>query len=381
MKPLEGIKVIDFTQAHAGSLGTMLLADFGAEVIKVERPRVGDMARYWPPFKGNDSGYYAFLNRNKKSITVDTRSEEGQELIKRLIESADVVCENFKVGNMEKFNLGYENLKKINPKIIYASVSGYGITGPMKKYPAYDLMLQAMSGIMDMTGFEIGMPTKIGPAIGDHVSGTYMANAVCIALLEREKSGLGQRIDIGILDTLCSILDETFRMDSEKLSDFRRIGNRDFKSTIADTFKTRDGFVTINISSSNEIKKLCEVMSLEIASIDKNKVEERLALAFKKLSKFDIEDKLTNSGIACSAVRNIEEIMEDKTGIYDGLFIEVEDKRIGKMIVPANPISLSKSNWNVKKVAPELGEDTVEVLRDHGFSRDEINELYDSKIV
>lgn len=165
MKPLEGVKIVDFTQAHAGSLCTMLLADFGAEVIKIERPGVGDLARYWFPFKNDSSGYYAYLNRNKKSIGVNGGKDEGREILLDLLKDADVVCENFKYGSMERMGLSYEKIKEVNPEIIYASLNGYGQTGPMKEMIGLDLQLQAGSGFMDRNGFADVYPRKGAPLL------------------------------------------------------------------------------------------------------------------------------------------------------------------------------------------------------------------------
>ena len=208
MGPLKGIKILDFTQAHAGSLATMLLADFGAEAIKIERAGVGDLARYWEPLKNGESGYFAFLNRNKKSISLDAFSREGKEIIFKLVKEVDVVCENFKYGSMDRLGFDYETLKGINPGIIYASLNGFGQSGVMKNVIGLDLQLQAMSGIMEATGLAQGPPARVGAALGDHISGTYMAMAVCLALIHRQKTGMGQYIDIAILDSLCSILAE-----------------------------------------------------------------------------------------------------------------------------------------------------------------------------
>ncbi len=205
MKPFSGIRIIDFTQAHAGSLATMLLADMGAEVVKIERAGSGDLARYWAPFRGESSGYYAFLNRGKKSVSLDLSKPEGKQAVKALIAGADVVCENFKYGSMERMGLTYEEVRAIKPDVIYASLNGFGQTGPMRRNIGLDLHLQAMGGVMDATGFPDGDPVRVGVAFGDHLSGTYMAQAISLALLERTKTGRGQFIDISILDALFSL--------------------------------------------------------------------------------------------------------------------------------------------------------------------------------
>ena len=167
-KPLEGIRVLDLTQAYSGPFCTMNLADHGAEVIKIERPGTGDQTRAWGPFKNDYSGYFAYINRNKKGITIDLSTEEGKQILRDLIKTADVICENFKVGVMEKLGFSYENMKAINPKIIYGSISGFGLEGPLAKRTCYDIVAQAMSGMMSVTGFKDGPPCKIGPSVGDN---------------------------------------------------------------------------------------------------------------------------------------------------------------------------------------------------------------------
>ena len=268
MKPLEGIKVVDFTQAHAGSLCTMLLSDFGAEVIKIERPGVGDLARYWAPFKDGNSAYYTFLNRGKKSIGLNTASEEGRKIALDLIKDADVVCENFKYGSMERMGLDYETVKKVNPSVIYASLNGFGQTGPLKETIGLDLQLQAMSGIMDRTGFPDGPPTKAGPAVGDHLSGTYMAAAVNLSLINRKKTGEGQRIDIAILDCLFSILEAapiTYALTGKVP---QRVGNSYPSISPYDTIKAQDGYVSLGISTDNQWIRFCDALGMDDLKAD-----------------------------------------------------------------------------------------------------------------
>ena len=255
MKPLEGVKIVDFTQAHAGSLATMLLSDFGAEVMKIERPGVGDLARYWAPMKDGNSAYYTYLNRGKKSISVNASSPEGKEIIFGLIKDADVVCENFKYGSMERMGLSYEEIKKVNPEIIYASLNGFGQTGPMKKTIGLDLQLQAMSGLMDRTGFPDGPPTKAGPAMGDQLSGTYLAMAINLALVHKKKTGKGQKIDIAILDCLFSILEAAPMTYCLTGSVPERVGNSYPSISPYDTFRAADGYVSIGISTDRQWQK------------------------------------------------------------------------------------------------------------------------------
>lgn len=323
MKPLTGVKVVDFTQAHAGSLCTMLLADFGAEVIKIERPGVGDLARYWSPFKNESSGYYAYLNRGKKSISINGGTEEGRKILLDLIKDADVVTENFKYGSMERMGLSYEKIKEVNPEIIYASLNGYGQTGPMKQTIGLDLQLQAGSGLMDRTGFADGAPTKAGPAMGDQLSGTYMATAIMLALIAKKKTGKGQKIDIAILDCLFSILEAapiTYCMTG---SVPERVGNSYPSISPYDTFKAKDGYVAIGISTDSQWRKFCDALGMDDLKADERYMtnesrgdhyEDGLKQAIEKvtgtMSKFEIEEKLRNARLACGAVYTVSEAME-----------------------------------------------------------------------
>ena len=390
MKLLDGIKIVDFTQAHAGSLCTMLLADFGAEVIKIERPGVGDLARYWGPFKNNSSGYYAFLNRGKKSIT-----EEGKEIIFKLLKDADVVTENFKYGSMDRMGLSYDNIKKINPEIIYASLNGYGQTGPMKENIGLDLQLQAGSGMMDRTGFPNGVPTKGGPALGDHISGTYMATAIMLALVAKKKNDKGQKIDIAILDSLFSMLEAapaTYCMRGEVPP---RAGNSYPSISPYDTFKTIDGYVAIGISSDSQWIKFCDALGLDDLKADERYktnesrgdnyecgLKQAIEKITSKMSKFDIENILRDARLACGAVYTVSEAMSTQQIKDRDMLIEVFDEGIGEnIIIPGTVIKMSGTTGKVSAGAPKLGRDTVKYLKKLGYSEDQIVKLADEGII
>lgn len=394
MKPLNGIKVIDFTQAHAGSLATMILADYGAEVIKIERAGVGDLARYWEPMVGEDSGYYAFLNRNKKSMSVNAFEKEGKEIIYRLIKDADVVCENFKLGSMERLGFDYETLKAINPEIIYASLNGFGQTGEMKDKIGLDIHLQAMSGIMDRTGFQDGPPTRVGAAFGDHLSGMYMAAAVNLAIISKIKTGKGQKVDIAILDSLFSVLEEAQAIYELKGSCGSRAGNAYPSMAPYDTLKTKDGYVTIAVSTERQWKIFCEVLDLQNlfnnADYKTNELrdmhyeeglKQELENAFSSMSKFEIEDKLNSAGVSASAVRNVSEIMDNEQIVERKVIREVEDKRLGKIKYPGPVINMSRTPGSIDTAAPLMGEDTEYYLKKVGYSDNEIIELSQAGII
>ena len=204
---LEGVRILDLTQALSGPYCCMHLADQGADVIKIEPPG-GDMTRIWAPVVNDYSGYYAYFNRNKKGITLDLKSEEGKEALRDLIRKSDVIVENFKAGTFAKLGFTYESIKEINPKIIYAQLTGFGLSGPMSEKPCYDIVAQAESGMMDMCGYPDGDPVKIGPSVADTFTGTYLALAIMMALFRRTITGEGYHVDVAILDTMFSTLEE-----------------------------------------------------------------------------------------------------------------------------------------------------------------------------
>jgi CoA:oxalate CoA-transferase len=394
MKPLSGIRIIDFTQAHAGSLATMLLADFGAEVIKIERAGVGDLARYWEPMIGDDSGYYAYLNRNKKSVAINAQEKEGKEIILNLIKNADVVCENFKFGSMEKMGFDYESIKKINPEIIYASLSGFGKTGEMKNAIGLDINLQAMSGIMDRTGFPNKPPTRVGVALGDHLSGMYMATAVNLAIINKMNTGKGQKIDIAILDSLFSVLEEaqiTYELTGKSLS---RSGNRYPSLAPYDTLKAMDGYVTIAVTNEKKWRLFCDTLNLnemynnELYKTNElrvknyeQKLKPELEKTFASISKHEIEKKLNEAGISSSAVKSVDEAINNEQINDRDIIKEVNDKKLGKVMFPGIAIHMSETPGSIENTAPLMGEDTVYYLKMIGYTDDKILALKDFGII
>lgn len=382
MKPFAGIRIVDFTQAHAGSLATMLLADMGAEVIKIERAGSGDLARYWAPFRDGNSGYYAFLNRGKKSMSLNLTTPEGKEIVHRLLATADVVCENFKYGSMERMGLTYEVMREIKPDIIYASLNGFGQTGPMKKTIGLDLQLQAMSGIMDATGAADGDPVRVGVAFGDHLSGTYMALAISLALMERKRTGQGQRIDIAILDVL-------FSLHRQRLAGALpacRLGNRSPEYAPCDGFRTKDGWLLIQVVRDEQWEALCGVLGLNelAARADLKTNQERLsryeselkapiAAAAAKWERDALAQALTAAGVPCSPVHTVAEAMDSPRSA--GLLAEVQDSALGAVRFPDSHFHIDTIDTKVTCSAPLQGEHTVAYLRELGYSDLEIAAL------
>ena len=382
MKPFSGIRIVDFTQAHAGSLATMLLSDMGAEVIKIERAGSGDLARYWAPFRGENSGYYAFLNRGKKSVSLNLARPEGKQAVKKLIETADVVCENFKYGSMERMGLTYEALREIKPDLIYASLNGFGQTGPMKQNIGLDLHLQAMGGVMAATGFPDGDPVRVGVAFGDHLSGTYMAHAISLALMERAQTGRGQYIDIAILDALFSIQRQNLAGNSGSIV---RRGNTSGKYAPCDCFPTRDGWFLLQVTRDEHWNALCAALHLTDlgarADLSDNagrmahsaELKDTLSRIFASHERAELEHVLQAAGVPCSAVNSVAEAMAQSRS--DGLLAEVEDRAMGQLRFPDSHFHIDTVDTRVKEAAPLRGEHTAFYLSQIGYSRDEIEAL------
>lgn len=394
MKALEGIKIIDLTQAYSGPFCTMHLADHGAQVIKVERPGTGDQSRTWGPIKNDYSAYYAFLNRNKKSVSLDLSSDTGKEIFLKLVQDADVVCENFKVGTMEKLGLGYEQLKKLNPKLIYASISGFGLNGPMAKLPAYDIIAQAMSGLMTITGFPENVPTKVGPSVGDNYTGTYLALGICMALYHREKTGEGQRLDVSMVDTLFSILENAVVEYTVAGKVPGRSGNADPGIAPFDAFMAKDGMIVMGVGTNAMWKKLCTMMGKPELFDDpryvnndarcqnylpdlKNDVE---AFTLSK-TKDELELLMNEAGIPFGRIFTVAEAAEHPQLQAREMLVEVDDPVLGRIKIQGIPIKMHGTPGSVDAPAPMLGENTERILLQLGYSSDEISAFQQNKVV
>lgn len=260
MKALENVKVLDLTRVLAGPYTGMILADFGADVIKIESPGKGDDSRAFGPFVGKESTYFMSLNRGKRSITMNLKSPEAQEVFKTMVKEADVVLENYRPGTMEKFGLGYDELKKINPKIIYSACSGFGHSGPYMKDPAYDVIVQGMGGIMSITGQPGGEPTRVGASIGDITAGLFSAIGVMMALYNREITGVGQKVDVGMLDCQVAILENAIARYTNLGIIPGPIGNRHPSITPFEAFKAKDGYVIIAVGNDTLWAKFCDLI-------------------------------------------------------------------------------------------------------------------------
>ena len=396
MKVLDGVTVIDFTQAYSGSFCTMQLADFGARVIKIERRGVGDQSREWTPInEKGESGYYAAINRGKESVSLDINTPEGAEIIKKMVKDADIVVENFKVGTLDKMGLGYEELKKVNPEIIYASISGYGQNGPWSSLAAYDNVIQAMCGMMEMTGFADDVPTKVGPAIGDNFTGLTMALAITMAYYNKLQTGKGQHLDVAMMDCLFGIMESPIMYKELLNEEITRCGNTDPTLFPYDVYPCKDGYFSVGVAAGSpaEWERFCKAIGMpELLQEEKYSTNEgRVALYdeltpkilpfFASKTKAELTEAFAESKLPCSPVNTIPELMHHPQLEARGMLIPLEDEGVGHYTAMGNPMLLSETPAVIEKGAPAMGKDTDRVLKEFGFSGEQIKAFYANEIV
>ena len=373
--PLEGIMILDFSRILAGPFCTMLLADMGAEVIKAEKIGVGDDSRHFgPPFKNGESAYFLSINRNKKSIAIDLKKRESKDIINGLIEKSDVLVENFLPGTMEKMGYSYKNVKKMNPGIIYTSISGFGQTGPMRNTPGYDLLIQGMSGLMSLNGEPDGTPYKVGISMGDLAAGLFAAQGILLALYQREKTGEGKYIDISLLDSLTSLL--TFQASRYFMSGKNpaRMGNQHPTICPYETFPAKDGHFNLAVGNDKIWKNFCRVMGLEhIADTPKfssnpervknrDELYEILCEIFREKTVKHWLNLFEYSGIPCGAINTVEETLNMQQLKDRDMIMELDHLSIGKVNVLGNPANIKGSGANSHTPPPVLGQNTGEIL-------------------
>lgn len=376
VKPLEGVRVLDLTQAYSGPFCTMHLADQGAEVIKIEVPGVGDQSRNWEPIQNGASGYFSYINRNKLGMSLNLKSPEGVELFKELVKVSDVVCENFRVGTMEKLGIGYETLREINPRLIYASISGFGLEGPEAPRPCYDVVAQAMGGMMSITGPESGEMVKVGPAIADNYSGTYLSLGVVMALYQREKTGLGRRLDVSMVDTVFSILEAAVVQYTINGVVSKPEGNRDPVIAPFDAFRAKDGMFVMACGTDKFWRALCSAMGRPELAEDPRfidnaaRVENYLPTLKGIIEEWStglevdrLEELICAAGVPFGRIQNIRQACESEIIKRRHMLWNVYDPSFGKEIsFPGTPIKMHGCEDRPERPAPLLGQHSEEIL-------------------
>ena len=387
--PLHGIRVLDLTRVLAGPYCTMFLGDLGAEVVKVEQPGIGDDTRGWgPPFTGGESAYFLCVNRNKKSVTIDLKSTEGVALLRRLAERADVLIENFRPGTMERLDLSEKDLRAANPRLIYASLSGFGADGPMSDAPGYDLIVQAWGGLMSITGPADGEPSKVGVAIIDLVAGLMLGKSIAAALFAREKLGVGQKIDTSLLEAEVACL---INVGSNYLVEGnipRRWGNAHPSIVSYQSFKTEDGYLVIGVASEGIWRRFCQAIGRAEWADDSrfeknsNRVENRsllidlLAEIFLSRSTDEWLKLLNSAEVPCAPVQTVDQVFKAPQVLHREMLIQVEHPTAGTVRMAGIPVKFSLTPASVRLPPPLLGQHNEEVLESWlGIDDKEISEL------
>ena len=373
--PLEGIRVLDLSRVLAGPFATQLLGDLGAEIIKVEAPGRGDETRSWgPPFADGEAAYYLSVNRNKKSITVNLKTPEGVEIVKRLAKISDVFIENFKAGGLKKYGLDYESIRKENPRIIYVSITGFGQTGPYKDRPGYDFIIQGMCGVMSVTGEPDGEPMKVGVAWTDVITGLFASNAILAALIERERSGMGQYIDVSLLDSAVAAM--VNQASNYLISGVppRRYGNAHPNIVPYQAFKTKDSYMILAVGNDSQFKKFCEVAGREDLaenpefSTNPSRVKNRdkLIPIIKEimLTRTTAEwcEALIKAKVPCGPIYNMKEVFDDPHVQTREMVVKMKHPTAGEIPLVGTPLKFSRTKVQFRLHPPLLGEHTDEVL-------------------
>ncbi len=398
---LSHVRVLDLSRVLAGPWASQLLADLGAEVVKIERPGVGDETRGWgPPWlagpdgsETRESAYFACANRGKKSVTVDLARPAGQAIVRRLAERSDVLLENFKVGSLSRLGLGWDELSALNPRLVYCSITGFGQSGPYKDRPGYDFVVQAMGGLMSVTGEPDGEPMKAGVAMTDILTGMYVATAVLAALAHRERTGEGQRVDLALLDVQVSTLANLAQnyLVTGRAPD--RHGNAHASIVPYQAFATRDGYVVVAVGNDAQFARLCEVAGRPELAVDPRfatnaaRVENRAALVpvleaiLAGRSTRGWVAALEEAGVPCGPINDLAQVFDDPHVQGRGLRVEVPHPLAGSVPVVASPMRLSRTPVH-HGTPPLLGEHTAEVLRDVlGVGEAEIEALRRERVI
>lgn len=399
-KPLAGIKVLDISRVLAGPWCGQMLADMGADVIKVERPAAGDDTRHWgPPWLNGtaESAYYLCANRGKRSVTIDMAKPEGQALIRQLVAQSDVLLENFKVGGLKKYGLDYPSLKELNPKLIYCSVTGFGQEGPYAHRAGYDFMIQAMGGIMSLTGKPDGEPgggpVKSGVAFTDIFTGLYAANAVLAALYQRRDSGMGCHIDMALMDVQVGVLANQALNYLTSGNVPQRLGNAHPNIVPYQAFATADGHIIVAVGNDEQFKRFCEVLSLEHLAVDErfstngarvNHRESLVPVLEAALAQRTIDEWLAAFeavGVPCGPINTLDRVFDDPHVKARGLKQTLPHTQAGQVDLVANPIRINGQSLSATTAPPGLGEHTEYVLNDIGISPAQQQALREAGII
>lgn len=391
--PLKGLKVLDFTIALAGVFVAWQFADLGAEVWKIEKYGEGDQVRTWLPTVNDYSTLFASYNKNKQSIEMNLREPAGKEVIYEMVKHCDVVLENFKSGSIDRLGLGYEKLKEINPRIVFVSLSGFGASGPMMKYPCYDAIAAARGGFAGSNGEPEGAPMKAGNSNCDTLTGIYTFNAALMAMIDARKTGKGCHVDVAMADTAMNSCEETLIDYSINGTTQPRFGNNDRFTAPYGVFEARDGFAVIIADSEERWQKLCDALdapqlkSNPLYADNASRIKNKDALIAdieaitRTLLRSEIEEKLLSVDVPSSGVLKFIEAYTSSHANSTGVTSMVQQEKLGLIRFYNNPILFNNTCNEIKRGSPLLGQDTDSIMKELGYSDEKIKELYDSEVI
>jgi crotonobetainyl-CoA:carnitine CoA-transferase CaiB-like acyl-CoA transferase len=387
--PLAGLTVLDFTRVLSGPYCTMLLADMGARVIKLEQPGRGDDTRGWgPPFINGESAYFLSINRNKESLTLDLKQPAARPILESLLGHTDVLVENFRPGTMDRLGLSYDALAEEYPRLIYCSISGFGQTGPRRDEPGYDAVMQGEAGLMSITGDAGGPPYRLGVAISDIVSGMFAAQGITLALLARSRTGRGQRVDIGMLDATAALLTYQAGIYFATGTTPGRMGNRHPTIVPYETFHASDGDFVVAVGNDDQFRRFCGIIGAESLPTDQRFSTNRarvvhyhdlrplLVERLQNRSRREWVRDLKAAGVPCGSVREVAEVLADPQLDARGMVETIDHVTAGAIRLLGVPIKLSETPGSVRAAPPALGQHTDRILgEDCGLSAAQIDSL------
>jgi crotonobetainyl-CoA:carnitine CoA-transferase CaiB-like acyl-CoA transferase len=394
VKPLDGIRVLDLSRILAGPYCTMLLSDFGAEIVKIENPDKGDDTRaYGPPFVDGESVYFMSVNRGKKSLTLNLKSPEGREILTKLIQRSDVLVENFRRDFLRSIGFGYDDVVKLNPRIVYASITGYGHTGPWADRPGYDLAVQGQGGIMSLTGDPNGPPYKTGTSLADITAGIYATLGILLALQARQRTGRGQKVDISLLDGQVSFLTYQAGIYFGTGKSPTRKGNQHPTIVPYETFKAKDRYFNLAVGNDRLWQQFCDLIarpdlkSHEKFATNPQRVrnhDELFPVLQKVFAEKTADEWLAlfeDNGIPCGAIYSVAEVLEHPQVRAREMVVERPHPKLGKVKLTGVPVKLSETPGEATTAPPVLGQHTGEVLGELGYSADRMSELRKNKVI
>lgn len=393
MQPLDDLTVVDLTRALSGPFCTLMLGDLGARIVKVETPDGGDDTRGWgPPFIGAESAYFLTINRNKESLTLNLKDERGIAVLLRLLARADVLVENFRPGTMHRFGLDYDTLSREHPRLIYASISGFGQDGPLRERTAYDLILQGMGGLMGITGDAGGTPVKVGVAITDICAGMYAAYGILAALRARERTGRGQLVDSAMLDGQVSWLTYAAGIYFATGENPERLGNAHPTIVPYQAFRTSDGYINVAVGSEAIWRRFCEVVVPELLddpgyATNRDRVARRRELIprleriFATRTTREWTKVLDAAGVPSGPILTVAETLSQPQARHRQMVVDVEHPTIGKVKQTGVAVKLSDTPGSIRRAPPTLGQHTDAILRELGYAENEIEALRREKVI